>query len=714
MAVKKYLLASVGLMALTAASAAHAAPPPMAWSWSGVYIGAHGGYGWGHDPQTDSVFGGKFPSIGDISSQGGVWGFQAGANWQAGSWVGGLEIDLSGSSIKGSSSSSSNTSSGPFASAGNGAQTDKFDLLGSARARLGFLALPNVLIYGTAGPAWTKFNQVLDVSQTASFIGTPFFANATSVADITWRFGLAAGAGVEARLGDSNWLGRVEYLHYDFGRSGSATPSTFPDPFPSIVASGHLTADVVRAGLSYKLTQAPGGSSYAMAMPVKAAPVAPWTWSGFYLGAHAGYGWAHDPTGNSDVGTINSNGAIGGLQAGANGQSGAVVGGLEIDASASSIRGSVIGTADHIGADQFELLSSARARLGYLVLPGTLVYGTGGAAWTRLMQTVVDSGGTFENPVWEFGWVAGAGVEERLGATNWIARVEYLHYGFGNQGTESSSFSGTYAGGDQTVDVVRAGVSYKLDSSVAGPVKVAMPLKARPAAAAWSWDGFYLGGHGGYGWAHDPISTTLVGSTDPFPIDFTFLDTLRTDIHAQGFLAGFQAGANWQFGSIVAGLEADLSATGIKGETTNLGDGNGSIAAETNTDKFDLLGSARVRLGYLVLPNVLFYGTGGAAWTRVNQTQNDVNTDGTFFGGSSPSWRFGWVAGAGGETRLWDSNWLLRLEYLHYDFGDNGGFTESGFLLPGGPGAPETGTFTQTTGHLTADVVRGGLSYKFR
>ncbi|HLH96448.1 MAG TPA: outer membrane beta-barrel protein [Xanthobacteraceae bacterium] len=681
---KKQLLASVGLTALMAAAgSAQAAdmpllkaPAPTVWSWSGLYIGGHAGYGWGRDPQSDDVFSGKAPPIGEITSQGGVWGFQAGANWQSGSWVGGLEIDLSGTSIKGSSSGSA----GPvaFFVSESATLTDKFDLLGSARARLGFLPLPGLMIYGTAGPAWTRFVRTEDESFVESGGGGNTLTASETFSSPSWRFGLAAGAGVEARLGDSNWLGRVEYLHYDFGDSGSSFG----------VTSGVLTADVVRAGLSYKFTQARPGSGYATGMPVKAAPVAPWTWSGFYIGAHIGYGWGRDPTDDSDFGTISSNGVIGGLQAGANWQSGAFVGGLEIDASASSIKGSVSDSDGDTETDRFDWLSSARARLGYLVLPGTLIYGTGGTAWTRLAQTFNED----KTPFWEFGWVAGAGVETRLGATNWLGRIEYLHYDFGDSGSSSDVGSGHL-----TADVVRGGVSYKLDWSGAGPARVLMPLKAPPAAAASSWDGFYLGGHLGYGWGRDPHSDALFG----FKLGS---EVPQTDISGQGFVAGFQAGANWQMGSFVAGLETDLSATGIKGSATN----SDTSTTETRTDKFDSLGSARARLGYLALPNVLLYGTGGAAWTRLNQT--DTFSDGS--GSSTPSWRFGWVAGVGGETRLWTSDWLLRLEYLHYDFGDSGSSSET--FVGTGLAAPDTGSSNLTSGHLTADVVRTGLSYKFR
>ena len=171
-----------------------------------------------------------------------------------------------------------------------------------------------------------------------------------------------------------------------------------------------------------------------------------------------------------------------------------------------------------------------------------------------------------------------------------------------------------------------------------------------------------------------------------------------------GIVEGFQAGANWQVGAWVSGLEIDLSGTGIKGSSTTVSaDGSETL---TVTDKFDLLGSARVRLGYLPWPSVLLYGTGGLAWTRF--VKEFAGVSGTeLFSETTPTWRFGWVAGVGGEARLWDSNWLLRVEYLHYDFGDSGSFSEA-FVI-----GPLNGTLTSTTGHLTADVVRAGLSYKF-
>jgi outer membrane immunogenic protein len=72
----------------------------------------------------------------------------------------------------------------------------------------------------------------------------------------------------------------------------------------------------------------------------------------------------------------------------------------------------------------------------------------------------------------------------------------------------------------------------------------------------------------------------------------------------------------------------------------------------------------------------------------------------------TPAWMFGWVAGVGGEAKIYNSNWLFRVEYLHYDFGERGGsaFANSSGIIT---------TSAQTSGHLTADVVRAGISYKF-
>ena len=75
-------------------------------------------------------------------------------------------------------------------------------------------------------------------------------------------------------------------------------------------------------------------------------------------------------------------------------------------------------------------------------------------------------------------------------------------------------------------------------------------------------------------------------------------------------------------------------------------------------------------------------GTGGLALDRDQLQVSALSTSNTLIGlaaqhhhpsissgGSAPSWRFGWVVGVGAEQRIGTTNWIGRLEYLHYDFG---------------------------------------------
>jgi outer membrane immunogenic protein len=308
-----------------------------------------------------------------------------------------------------------------------------------------------------------------------------------------------------------------------------------------------------------------------------------------------------------------------------------------------------------------------------------------------------------------FGWVAGAGVETRLWNTNWLARLEYLHYDFGSGSSTQNIPAGgglvtTTSSGHQTNDVLRAALSYKFDwPGMGGGPRSAYNAMAAipPAAATFSWSGFYVGVNGGYGWGRDPISNLV--ATTPSGANLTL-----SGVNSHGFIGGFQAGANRQMGSVVGGLEIDLSGSGIKGSSSISGlDGTGFPISQMQTDKFDLLGSGRARVGYLVLPNTLLYGTGGLAWTRLSQTTTTLNSDGTTIE-TTPSWRFGWAAGAGGEMRLCNTNWLARVEYLHYDFGNSGGVL--GVITSGPTAFVVTSTSSQ---HLTTDVVRAGFGYKF-
>jgi outer membrane immunogenic protein len=201
-------------------------------------------------------------------------------------------------------------------------------------------------------------------------------------------------------------------------------------------------------------------------------------------------------------------------------------------------------------------------------------------------------------------------------------------------------------------------------SAVAADLAVKAPPPGVMPAYLSDWAGFYIGINGGSGWAE----TTF---------DFLTVDNAKPS----GGLVGGHAGYNWQYGSVVAGLEVDFDGADLK-KTDAFG-----LEQKTNE-----LASARARVGYVFVPSLLAYGTAGAGWGHTTLTDTNGSLTGVPGFSSSVS-QFGWVAGAGLEYKLVD-HVLLRAEYLHYDFGKT--------TFPGIDSVKET-----------VDTVRGGLSWKF-
>ena len=158
---------------------------------------------------------------------------------------------------------------------------------------------------------------------------------------------------------------------------------------------------------------------------IKDAP-APSSWTGFYAGVHAGYGFSSDSAALSgDPGVISFqigdsippslrpdlNGVLGGLQLGRNWQFGAVVVGIEVDFSGSAIGGSaaeqrtaldVVPIVTKLERD-VDWLSTVRGRIGLLPAENLLIFPTGGLAFGRVEQRLsLDGGGI---------WFLGAGAE---------------------------------------------------------------------------------------------------------------------------------------------------------------------------------------------------------------------------------------------------------------------------------------------------------------
>ena len=169
-----------------------------------------------------------------------------------------------------------------------------------------------------------------------------------------------------------------------------------------------------------------------LSRPAYKAPmyVAPFSWTGFYVGINGGYGWGKTNWSNvfGSSGDFNVKGGLVGGTVGYNLQTGAFVWGLEGDLDASWIKGSA--TNAFCGAVGCETrnrwLATGRGRIGY-AWDRFLPYITGGVAFGDIRMT--PAAGTSETKS-KVGYTLGGGVEYAfLGA--WSAKIEYLYVDLG-------------------------------------------------------------------------------------------------------------------------------------------------------------------------------------------------------------------------------------------------------------------------------------------
>jgi high affinity Mn2+ porin len=213
------------------------------------------------------------------------------------------------------------------------------------------------------------------------------------------------------------------------------------------------------------------GPAMASDMPVKAPRIqSVFDWTGFYIGAHAGYSRGSSNAALSDPATTATSnsfgGMIGGVQAGYNYRlpSGILLG-LEADITfpnylTSNSVVSSLATARSAATEQWDYVGTARGRVGYATGPW-LAYATGGLAWAGERFLNTPAIGSDEKTLnTRLGWAAGAGVEYAF-APHWSARLEYLYSQFGKADIRFPS-AAQYA---STLDFqsLRLGLNRKID-----------------------------------------------------------------------------------------------------------------------------------------------------------------------------------------------------------------------------------------------------------
>jgi outer membrane immunogenic protein len=254
---KKFLLGTVGLLALGMAAPATAAdlaarpytkaPPPVVapiYDWTGFYIGGNGGWGQSRNCFDFAPLGGVFVADGCRERSGGLAGGQIGYRWQASQWVFGLEAqgdwaDLSGQRISLLDPTLSTRT--------------KTDAIGLFTGQIGY-AWNQALFYVKGGAAVT--NNRFSILDNLNFGAELVSASAT-------RWGATVGAGFEYGFAP-NWSFGVEYNHLFMGDANNSF--TGLPLFAANFANSRITQDVdmVTARINYRF----GG--YGLGAPVAA------------------------------------------------------------------------------------------------------------------------------------------------------------------------------------------------------------------------------------------------------------------------------------------------------------------------------------------------------------------------------------------------------------------------------------------------------------
>jgi outer membrane immunogenic protein len=481
------------------------------------------------------------------------------------------------------------------------------------------------------------------------------------------------------------------------------------------------------------------------ASPAVAQNTPVFDWSGFYLGAGAGYAWGgvnhsfapfgggFGPPGmwaRDDIGGTFSNSASFGLYGGHAGymqQWDRLVGGIEasfdlsdMNATTNNAFGDLL--PNTVYNTRLKWLATITPRLGY-AWNQFQFYGKAGVAIGRVASTLsadgnacFNNGCSFNAEATHVGYTVGAGLAYAF-TPNWIVGLEYDYTdlgseNYGGQTIPSTTWNTAYAL-QPRFSTLRGRVSYKFGGPQASADQAAST--AAPGEPPPRWQGFYLGANAGYGWANfghrfDPGASGNGGSG---PASGLFAPDAMGGYFTSsgtGGLYGLHAGYNQQWDRLVGGIELSAALTDIRAQTTN------PFGAQTDpnatyTTNIRWLATLAPRVG-LAWEQFLVFGKAGVAAARLSSQLNSTSALGCLaggFGGIAGPCSFteernhiGVVVGAGVEYQLTPS-WVLGVEYNYLDLS-----TEN----YGGTIQPSTSWPLSYTVHPQIHLLKGRLSYR--
>ena len=228
------------------------------------------------------------------------------------------------------------------------------------------------------------------------------------------------------------------------------------------------------------------------------------------------------------------------------------------------------------------------------------------------------------------------------------------------------------------------------DSAIAGTMGVDV--------APTSWTGIYAGANGGSGLATAASSMNLnllinIDSPSSFSVASHELN---------GFLAGGQAGYNYQFRHFLFGFEGDGDWTNIQGVAPCAGLFSCSANLRWTAD-------ATGRLGVLPTNDLLVYVKGGVVWSGVNYVLNSSGALGSYsvLSSSLSTTKTGGLIGIGTEY-LFAPHWTAKIEYNYADYGT---YTNN-FLITETLTKATMSVMTPVSTILQMHAVKAGINYR--
>lgn len=241
------------------------------------------------------------------------------------------------------------------------------------------------------------------------------------------------------------------------------------------------------------------------------------------------------------------------------------------------------------------------------------------------------------------------------------------------------------------------------------PGRRSAPVPAPSYVAAppmFTWTGFYVGVNAGYGFSgknkasyNGDAAYLAQGANAP----------RSYNLKHNGFFGGGTVGYNYQSGSFVGGVEADLNASGASSKSSTVIAPNATGIAKSSLGAF---GTLRGRVGFLATDRWLVYGTAGMMIGQTKLSNSLAGTAapmtaGATWSGTGDKTKVGLVAGVGTEYAL-TNNVTAKLEYLYYDLGKS-----SLTAAPTNVAATATGIRPALSQSNNGNLLRTGLNFKF-